>query len=231
MPFVDVDGQNLYYEDTGGELPVVVFSHGLLMDHEMFAPQVAALREDYRVITWDERCHGQTESTDDDFTYWDSADDLYGLLRHLGVERAVFAGMSQGGYLTLRLALDHPDLVAGLILLDTQAREDAPENIVTYEALLKAWDEQGFDAVGEAISYIILDARYPGTPYWIDKWSRVEDTERDLAFDAMVNRDSVVDSLPNITAPTLVVWGETDLAISRRPPTNWSPGYRTPNSS
>ena len=44
MPFAHVNGQKLYYEDTGGEGPVIVFSHGLLMDSSMFAPQVQALR-------------------------------------------------------------------------------------------------------------------------------------------------------------------------------------------
>ncbi|MGH8505707.1 MAG: alpha/beta fold hydrolase, partial [Stenotrophobium sp.] len=52
MAYAQVNGQRLYYEDTGGSGPVIVFSHGLLMDHEMFAPQVAALRDRYRVITW-----------------------------------------------------------------------------------------------------------------------------------------------------------------------------------
>jgi len=58
MPIAQVNGQRLYYEDTGGTGPAVIFSHGLFMDHEMFAPQVAALRRRYRCITWDERGHG-----------------------------------------------------------------------------------------------------------------------------------------------------------------------------
>ena len=60
MPFAHVNGQKLYYEDTGGDGPVIVFSHGLLMDGSMFAPQVEALRSTWRCITWDERGHGQT---------------------------------------------------------------------------------------------------------------------------------------------------------------------------
>jgi pimeloyl-ACP methyl ester carboxylesterase len=43
MPYAHVNGQKLYYKDTGGSGPVVVFSHGLLMDQSMFAPQLAAL--------------------------------------------------------------------------------------------------------------------------------------------------------------------------------------------
>ena len=55
MPFADVNGQHLYFEDSAGDGPAVVFSHGFLMDHDMFAPQVSALAPEYRCITWDER--------------------------------------------------------------------------------------------------------------------------------------------------------------------------------
>lgn len=104
MPFAAVNGQRLFYEDTGGSAPVLVFSHGLLMDHRMFAPQVAAFRHGWRCISWDERGHGTTATPGQcaPFSYYDSANDLVALLDHLGVERAVLVGMSQGGYLSLR---------------------------------------------------------------------------------------------------------------------------------
>src|ERR1700735_2611987 len=127
MPFAEVNGQRLYYEDTGGDGPVIAFSHGLFMDETMFDPQVAALRSRYRCIAWDERGHGQTGDATEPFTYWDSADDLAALLESLGVERAVLAGMSQGGFLSLRAALTHPGVVRGLILIDTQAGPENPD--------------------------------------------------------------------------------------------------------
>jgi len=89
MPHAVVNDQRIYFEDTGGDGPAVVLAHGFLMDHEMFAPQVAALREAYRVITWDERGFGQTQYDGQPFDYWDSAADCLGLLDHLGIERAV----------------------------------------------------------------------------------------------------------------------------------------------
>ena len=65
MPLQKINRQWLHYEDTGGNLPAVVLAHGLLMDHEMFAPQVEALAAQNRIITWDARCHGETETTGD----------------------------------------------------------------------------------------------------------------------------------------------------------------------
>jgi pimeloyl-ACP methyl ester carboxylesterase len=75
---------------------VLAFSHGILMDREMFAPQVEAFRSRYRCVAWDERGHGRTASERlEPFSYYDSADDLAALLRHLAIDKAVLVGMSQ----------------------------------------------------------------------------------------------------------------------------------------
>ncbi len=103
MPHAAINGQQIYFEDSGGDGTPVVLAHGFLMDHELFAPQVEALAPaGYRVITWDERGFGLTEFDGEPFTYWDSAADCLGLLDHLGLESAIVGGMSQGGFLSLR---------------------------------------------------------------------------------------------------------------------------------
>src|SRR5581483_12488544 len=111
MPFAEVNGQRIRYDDTGTDGAPIIFSHGFLMDREMFAPQVEALAGEFRVISWDERGFGKTEFDGKPFTYWDSAKDCLGLLTHLGIEQAVLAGMSQGGFLSLRAALLAPERV------------------------------------------------------------------------------------------------------------------------
>ena len=111
MPLANVNGQRIYFEDSGGAGAPVILAHGFLMDHEMFAPQLAALTPEFRVITWDERGFGLTEFDGKPFTYWDSANDCLGLLDHLGISRSVVGGMSQGGFLSLRAALTAPERV------------------------------------------------------------------------------------------------------------------------
>ena len=61
MPFAEINGQRIAYDDTGGDGPPLILAHGFLMDREMFAPQVQALAPEFRVITWDERGFGETE--------------------------------------------------------------------------------------------------------------------------------------------------------------------------
>src|ERR1700682_2761844 len=157
MPLQKINRQWLHYEDTGGSLPAVVLAHGLLMDLDMCAPQVEALSSRNRMITWDARSHGETETTDDPFTYWDLAEDLRGLLDHLGIARAVIGGMSQGGFVALRFALAHPERVAGLILLSTQAGTEDPGKAALYKVMLDVWEGEGLnDQLGEAIAAIIL---------------------------------------------------------------------------
>ena len=217
MPYADVNGQRLYFEDTGGEDDVIVFSHGLLMDHEMFAPQVDALSDHWRCITWDERGHGVTETTSDDFSYWDSASDLLGLLDHVGVERAVFAGMSQGGYLSLRAALTAPDRVRALVLIDTQSGVEDPANLAAYDQLIDTWAgaEEPPQEILDIVAGIILGSGWPGIPTWQDKWRKVTPDQLRQVYKTLVSRqDDVTSRLSELSIPTVVIHGELDAAIS-----------------
>lgn len=216
MPYAPVNGLNLYYEDSGGDKPVLVFSHGLLMDHEMFAPQVEALSDRYRCIVWDERAHGRT-ATDQapaPFDYYDSAKDLVGLLDHLGIERAVLAGMSQGGFLSLRCALTHPERVRALILLDTQAGQENPDNVAGYRQMVEIWASQGLpDEIADTTAGIILGDGWSGTATWQAKWRGWQAHNLVAAFETLTSRDDVTDRLRTIDCPALVVHGDADMAI------------------
>lgn len=216
MPVASVNGQHLYYEDSGGPGPAIVFSHGLLMDHEMFAPQVAAFSDRYRCIVWDERAHGRTagDAAPGPFSYYDSADDLVGLLDHLGIEQAILAGMSQGGFLSLRCALTHPERVCALILLDTQAGLEDPDNMPGYEQMVHTWATQGLpDEIADTIAAIILGAGWGGTAEWQAKWRTWQAHNLMAAFQTLASRDDITDRLSAIEQPALVVHGDADMAI------------------
>jgi len=214
MPLQKINGQWIHYEDSGGNLPPIVLAHGLLMDQEMFAPQLDALGSRYRMITWDARCHGQTETTDDAFTYWDLAEDLRGLLDHLGIARAVIGGMSQGGFVALRFALKHPERVAALILLGTQAGTEDPTRVASYELMLDVWETEGLnDQLAEMIAAIILGHEWAGRDAWIAKWRQMPRSLLRPAFMALVGREDIHDRLGEIKAPALVIHGTADAAI------------------
>ena len=215
MPFAQVNGQKLYFEDSGGDGPAIVFSHGLLMDSSMFAPQVAALKSRYRCITWDERGHGQTAGAEcAPFSYYDSANDLAALLAHLGVQKAVLAGMSQGGYLSLRCALTHPDIVRALVLIDTQAMPEDPALMPGHQALVEDWVTNGLsDQTAAIIEHIILGDQWPGATTWHAKWRKMTVPNLLQCFTTLASRDDISDQMPHIGVPTLVVHGDCDNAI------------------
>ena len=217
MPVVAANGIGINYTDSGGEGPAVVFSHGFLMDQTMFDRQVTALAPEYRVITWDERGHGGTWATGP-FTYWDSAADVLALLDQLGVERAVLAGMSQGGFLSLRAALTAPDRVRALVLIDSQAGVEDPAVAPGYEQLHQVWLDNGPGPVQEVVASIILG---PGRwDDWYAKWNEqyAEWAPDDLGqlswpFRCLMDRDDITGRLAEITCPTLIVHGTADAAI------------------
>jgi pimeloyl-ACP methyl ester carboxylesterase len=212
MPFADVNGQRVYFEDSGGGGTPVIFSHGFLMDHEMFAPQVGALSGEFRCITWDERGFGQTKVVGT-FTFWDSADDALALLTHLGIEAAFFVGMSQGGFVSMRAALQAPERVLGLGLIDTQSGLEDEAAVPVYDAMVEEWTTRGVtDELAGAVASIIMSPGYDHS-LWIAKWqARPKDFIRE-PYRTLVDRDDISDRLAEIGAPAVVFHGEADGAV------------------
>jgi 3-oxoadipate enol-lactonase len=213
MPNASINGQQIYYEDTGGSGPAVILAHGFLMDHEMFAPQVATLRDNYRVITWDERGFGNTEFDGRPFSYWDSASDCLGLMDQLGVDRAVVGGMSQGGFLSLRVALAAPDRVRALILLDTESGVPEPERLAAELGMVDMWLSIGpVDDLANPVAALIMDDP-DENPKWIAKWQARDKKSLREPANCLHGRDDITGRLGEITCPALVVHGVNDTAI------------------
>ncbi|HWC33956.1 MAG TPA: alpha/beta hydrolase [Mycobacteriales bacterium] len=214
-PLVQVSlptGATVGMTDTGGDGPVVVFSHGFLMNHTMFAPQVEALRDAYRVVTYDERAHGEAEP-EGRWSYWDMADDVLAILDHLGVDRAVLAGMSQGGFLSMRAALRAPERVRALILIDTQAGVEDPEVLPLFEAMTAAWEAEG--PAQATLDYAATAILGPGADEesWKQLWASRPNHWATPAAHPLLTRDDITDRLAEISAPTLVIHGEADASI------------------
>lgn len=218
MPYACLENsgvQDIYYEDTGGPGPVLVFSHGFLMDHTMFAPQVAAFRDRYRCITWDQRGHGLT-ATDrlSPFTFYDSANDLANLLDYLGISQAVLFGMSQGGYLTLRAAITNPSIASALVLIDTQAAKMNTDHLKGNHGLLVQWLQNGLTPdLATAIANEILKSNWPGADVWKQKWANTKLVNLIASFNTLIDRDDISVDIMAIQQPSLILYGQYDAAV------------------
>lgn len=213
MPHADVNGQRIAYDDTAGSGPAIILAHGFLMDRSMFRHQVAALSPEFRVITWDERGFGDTEFDGRPFSYWDSANDCLGLLDHLGIERAVVGGMSQGGFLSLRAALTAPDRVRALVLIDSGADVDDEATLAGYRQMTEMWVGVGpVDELAGGVASIIINDPTENAA-WIAKWQARPKELLEQPSNALLTRDDLVPRLGEIGCPTLIVHGTHDTAI------------------
>src|SRR5256885_2544448 len=106
---------------VGGVGRVVWLGQGYAPPRHMWDEQHRALADRWRVVSWDMRGHGQTESPDDPARYSAALTvaDMRALLQHLGVERAVIGGLSLGGYVSLAFVLAHPELTRALVICDS----------------------------------------------------------------------------------------------------------------
>jgi len=215
MGMADVNGVRIAYDDTGGDGPAVVLAHGFLMARSMFDPQVAALRDRHRVVTWDERGFGESEYDESQpFTYWDSAHDCLALLDHLGIDRAVIGGMSQGGFVSLRVALTAPDRVRGLLLFNTHAGTEDAEAIPLYRSLIDTWVADGLsEETADFVASLIIGE--PGlSEAYIASWHAKPKASIAQPGSTLLTRDDVTNRLGEIAAPALVVHGTLDAAVS-----------------
>jgi 3-oxoadipate enol-lactonase len=214
MPIADVNGHRIYYEDTAGNHPAIVFSHGAFLDHTMWAPQVEALSDAYRCITWDERGCGMTDCHGP-FTYWDGASDILTLLDQLGIERATFIGMSQGGWLSQRVALTAPERVVALVLQGTTIKPLSEPEHAGYSQLAQGWMALG--PVGE-IAGAVIGIQFAGTDYdgsaYVAKWQGKAPADWAEVWNTILSRpDDVTPRLGEITCPVLFIHGSSDAAF------------------
>jgi 3-oxoadipate enol-lactonase len=212
MPFANVNRHDLYFEDSGGNRPAVLFSHGFLLDHSMWAAQVEALSAQYRCITWDERGHGMSDCLGP-FDYYDSAADAIGILDQLGIQKATLVGMSQGGFLSMRAAVKFPDRVKALVLIDSAAALFPPEVLAGYRETADSWLSQG--PVGEIatnMASLLFGPKYKAD-IWIAKWQAKPPCESAHPWEAVLTRDDFMGKLKEIHCPSLVIHGSADQAF------------------
>src|SRR5712691_9267716 len=137
MAFMDGDGFRLYYEDTGGDAPTVLFLHGAGGNHLSWWQQVPVFAEEYRCITVDQRGFGRSSGVSEQGPVA-LATDALALLDHLGVARAAVVAQSMGGWAAAGAVLRAADRFWAVVMANTVGNLTDPEIAMLRQRLAAA---------------------------------------------------------------------------------------------
>jgi pimeloyl-ACP methyl ester carboxylesterase len=206
MSMLDRDGVAIYYE-VRGTGPALILTHGFAASAAMYATVVDPLAETHTVITWDQRGHGRSAYPTAPASYSPSlaVADIAALLDTVGAEAAVVGGHSLGGYLSFEFLLAHPERTKGLVLIGSGPgfrRDEGRQGWNDYaDKIAASYERRGLAALAGSeeldpsvhrdASGLVLAARH-----------------------VLKQHDGrVMESLPSISVPTLVLVGADDAAF------------------
>ncbi len=216
MSFAQLEDVRIHYDLAGpASAPVIVFSNSLGENFCMWDPQRAVFQQQFRVLRYDTRGHGQSSVSPGPYTIEQLARDVLSLLDKLGFDRVHFCGLSMGGQTGMWLALNAPARLQKLILCNTAAKIGTPEmwntRVETVRnggmksistAVIERWFSADFRAKSPAIvasTKLMLESANP---------------EGYVANCAAISDFDVREVIREIHVPTLVIAGTNDAATT-----------------
>ena len=219
MPTIRANGVELFYKESGSGPETIVFSHGLLMDHTMFEPQRAAFEKQYRVIAYDHRGQGESQDPGRGYDMSTLADDAAMLIRGLNAAPCHFAGLSMGGFVGMRLASHHPDLVRTLTLMNTTANREKLSNRMKYGFLgqmVKIFSPAPFTPIAVKELFGRTTRHSTALRPMLEEWTaKLRSRPRNIAHSlraVVKRREFRANEMAAIQCPTLIITGEDDAA-------------------
>ena len=204
MPKLNRDGVNIYYE-VHGSGPPLILTHGYSSTSAMWQGQIAALSRHYKLVLWDMRGHGQSDYPESPAAYSEALTlaDIAALLDAEGAEKAIVGGLSLGGYMSLAFYRSFPARVRALLIIDTGPgfKKDNARDAWNKRAheTAERFDREGL-AVLKAMSAERANVSHRDAS-GLARAARGMLTQRDA---------SVMEALPTIKVPSLVVVGADD---------------------
>lgn len=202
------------YAVMGDGAPVVLL-HPFPAHHEFWLPAAHALATRYRVLMPDLRGHGDSEAGDGPATIAKHAGDLTRVLQDCDIGRAVFVGVSIGGYILFEFWRKFPGRVAGLVLSDTRAQPDTTEGRANRFRVADDVIEKGTEPFIESmLPNLIGKTTFSTRPDLVDQAKRMmlKMSPDDIAQvqRGMAERADSVPTLKTMNIPTLILVGEED---------------------
>ena len=218
MPETMVNGVRIWYQEIGAGDPVVQI-HGAGFGHFNFATATPILSKSFRCIDFDMRGYGQSERPFQryDMEVW--ADDVAGLMDHLGLRSAHIHGTSMGGMVAQQFAAKYPERTQRLVINCSAAKLDYA-GILTFRGWIDIAERFGMGSrtLAELIALQALSRRFLDTSEGRRSVDMIQNILQEsnrvdifkVACQAMIDMD-LRPLLPKITAPTLIIGGDEDM--------------------
>jgi pimeloyl-ACP methyl ester carboxylesterase len=199
--YADVNGVHLYYRTIGSGRPLILL-HGGLFSSEMFGPTLPAMAANHQVIAVDLQAHGRTADIDRPIDIRLMADDIAGLIDHLGLDKPDVVGYSLGGGVAFFTAVKYPDKVGKLVIAGTHIRRDAiPAEMLAQQGQLNA-------SAAEFMKDTPMYQHYQAVAPRPDDFGRL----LDKVGASMANDFDFSEELRGLKVPTLIVAADADMA-------------------
>jgi pimeloyl-ACP methyl ester carboxylesterase len=204
MPKLNRDGVNIHYEVRGSGPPLLL-THGYSSTSAMWQDQIAALSKHHTLIVWDMRGHGQSDYPADPLAYSEAltVGDMAALLDQAGADSAIIGGLSLGGYMSLAFYRAHPERVRALLIIDTGPgfkKDEARDG----------WNTRAHET-GDRFEREGLEVLKSLSPERSGVVHRDASGLARAARGMLTQRDAgVIETLPHIKVPALVVVGADD---------------------
>jgi len=209
-----IGDREIGYDDAGAGACVVLL-HGHPLDRSMWSAQFEALQANYRVVCPDLRGYGETAAVSDVSTMSEMAQDVAAVLDYLKLETIILGGLSMGGYAALEFYNLSPNRVSALILADTKAASDTEEARQKRFKSAEKIEKEGIEPLAdEMLPKILAPATRSTKPEIVGRVRQMILATNPFgaaaALRGMAERNDHTKLLAKISAPTLVIVGETD---------------------
>lgn len=210
----NIAGIDIHYE-VSGKGPWLTLSHSLATNFDMWDAQLPLLNQHFTVLRYDIRGHGQTQATNGPYTLEQLADDIYGLLRHLGVARTHWIGLSLGGMIGQVLAIRYPQLLDHVVIADSTSKA-APSAAAMWGERAALAGIQGMSSLVQATlsRWFTEPYRHKNPETMANIGHAIESTsvEGYAGCCAAISVINTLDGLQRLRTPGLVIVGDQDTA-------------------
>lgn len=226
------DGKTISYHDSGTGDKTILFLHSFGHNKNLWYPQLNHFLElGYRVIAPDMPGHGESSFDPENHTVDLIAKSSIELLQQLGIEKTVVAGISIGGYITLRMWVRQPELISGLVMICTKAEADSDEIKERRRTQIENIQKNGLEFFVETtgpkrVAPYTVENR-PWVVDWIKMMNYTVSAEANAAtLEAMAIKEDETHTLETIDVPALILSGSHDIFIPKDSPHNLANGIK-----